>query len=378
MYLKSIIALAGLMFSALPCTGQTTEEDVALLKDGTMFRGAITDPVTPGGTVILHRHDGNKSLLYWHEIVGVKRYPEGIPDSLIRLSLSEPGAVSPRVELHGYHDVEDVVFLQDTTLIRGVQLYLNMGGSAALWERGNARIVAPERILKSVTVSRGIPDSALIATYILLSEDRDNSNRRIFAIFGGAGIPLSGTGSTSASGTRSFATGLVVGAQAGIPITTGVRVLTTFSYSVLGRGVNPVLTEIEGVQDVKNNAKMLMLLAGVEVRVFGFTRNIFRGFAQAGMFSMSESGYTAPIPLRLRHPSGSVTVDAIAASSPAFCLGVGGIFGRLEANLRWVTIHPRYTTTTTIMFDGVGAQTVEAPENDPVNVMYLELGVNLF
>ena len=378
MSLNHTLFVALLSLFSLPCVAQTPEDDVVLLKDGTMFRGALRDEITPGHPVILHRADGKKSVLYWSEILNARRLPREIPDSLIRQSLSEPQDPSPRIDLRGYEGFEDVLFLKDSSLVRGVQLNYGINGQVGIWADGHALELPRTSVHKWANVPRGLPDSTLVDSYFVIPKAFDEDRSYFISVFGGIAIPTAGAGRANVQGTRSFATGVTGGIEIGIPLGSGVRWISSASYSTHTRGTNPVAGSIDGIQGTETKGKLLILLTGAEFPFVRISKVTFHGIAQAGLLSLRESGYEIPIPQTFFHLSRTLKVGDISSSSLALCAGVGAQLDRTGFDVRWIIARPQYVTKTEIIYPFGYGGTVEATEDSIVQTILMGVRMSIF
>ncbi len=365
---------------------QEVEEDVVVLKDGTVFRGTIPDALAPGGAVSVRRHDGSMAALFWSEIIAIKRLPAGIPDSLIaqsfiglhagKVPVGQPGG--PRVDLKGYQRFEDILFLNDGSILRGVQLNEAIDGRTVVWVNGQPKYVPESMIEKAARVERGVPDSVLIMTYVKIPKEWTDSERRIFTVFGGIAMPFNSGGSSVNSSGRTIGAGPMVGVEAGIQLWPGFRWLTNATYSAHTRSADPDVRAIDGVVAPETKGKYLVFLTGGEMRTITSSGFKLRLFAQVGMLSYKETGYDLAIPQTFYHLAGTVQVHEISASSFALCAGAGVMFGRVGADLRWIFSRPGYTSTTYIQYAFSNRTTIDTPENNSGHQIQLSLGVSIF
>jgi hypothetical protein len=373
-----------LLLVAMPCSGQLVEEDVVVLKDGKVFRGIVAGKPTIGGTISVHQPNGRVAALLWAEIAVITRLPAGIPDSVLaeafltRRSGGGPAASGtvPRVDLKGHEKVEDVVFLDDGSIVRGVRLNDEIHERVPLWTGGQVNGIPQSRIVKTARVDRGISDSMLVMTYINPPKEWSKSEERILSVYAGLSMPYRGLETENEFRTRTLDAGPVFGLEAGLRLGPGIRWLTSAGFSVHDRPYPAIITEIDGMQKGSTKGKIWMVLTGAELRTFGPADFKLHAFAQVGVVSLKEAGYELSIPQTFRHLAGTVSVDDISASSLALCVGGGALYGRIGVDVHWLFSRPQYDNRTAIDLY-TDSNLLVTREDDMINIIFFTVSVSI-
>lgn len=380
---KRNIALLVLLsiLGTIPAFCQIQEEDVVVLKDGHVFRGAIANKITIGGTISLTGADGKTVVLFWEELAVVRRLPAGIPDSvLVQAFLPPTGrfAGPPRIDLKGYDRAEDVVFTRDGAVRRGVQLNEGLGGWIGLWVDGSYSKFPRSAVMRSVRVDRGIPDSMLIMTHIAPPVAWSEAERRYLTLFGGYAMPMMGEHKVEDVAPRDLDAAPVFGLEVGIRIGRGIRWLTGATYSSHGHGSIASIGAIDGATSEDMKMRIIAVFTGIEVRTIGPSVFQFRGFLQGGMLMLSEKGFNVSFPQTYYHLKGDATADDMSAKAFGIQAGGGIVAGRFTLDVRWIISKPAVTTRTTIVYQYSNPKTLEFTDDRMLNLFMITAGFSPF
>lgn len=377
-----------LLFLTVPLFGsaQIGEEDVVVLKDGTVMRGTVPDTLSPGDSVSLRRRDGTITSLPWNGIAAIKRLPAGIPDSLIvQAFLGDHAGVvldapsgSPNVDVTGYRAAEDVLFLNDGAILRGVRLNEPIDGRTIVWANGKPIYVPESIVRRTERVERGTPDSVLVRPSVDVPIELTAPRRRIFSLFGGLAVPFNPRAKPENPVSRTFTTGFSVGVEAGVQLLEGLRWLSGISYSLNNRSNDPNVEAIDGAVAGSSKGTFLMMLTGGELRTQASSGYKVRMFALMGLLSYAEKGYEGSFPQSLSHLAGTIKADDASASSFAYCMGGGVIFGQLGVDVRWYFSKPVYASSVRIQYSDGMEKAFVTPERDAVNFILLNVSVSVF
>jgi hypothetical protein len=376
---RTICIFATTMLMAVQCLGQFVEEDIALLKEGRVFRGKADSVFTPGGVINVRQNNGHVVALYWSEITILAKLPVGIPDSLIvRYYLKHPGGKTPVIDVAGHQNKDDVLLMEDGSVMRGVQLNTAIEGRVGLWSGGVVMEIPESMIRKIVHVPTGIPDSTLLSTYVNFPEEWSIGEKRVLSIFGGFSFPATEMAKADDSGPGDMAGGTVFGLEAGFRITNGMRWLTSLGYASTERSMAPSILSIMDQMDDPHTEPYMFAVTGLEVRTFGPSEIKFRGSAQLGIVSMSGRGLDGEIPRTFYHWAAMTHLEEYSTTSFAACAGGGILYGRLGVNFRWLITKPNYALKFHIKYEYSTDAIVEIPQNDFIHIFFLTFDVSLF
>ncbi len=384
-----------LIFATLPLSvfSQSQEEDIILLKNGSIFRGTITDKITPGGTITITPNGRQAIALYWSEIALIRRWPVEIPDSVVIKSFLkrqpegkpgqavvtiEPPAREPAFSFKEYRNEEDVVFLVDGTLLRGIVLNQRNDGSVSLWRGGEWKDIGGPAVTKYVHVETGIPDSTLNMMYIDSPRRFREAESRLFSVHAGMTFTGGEFAKPTDRGGNPTKSGYAVGIDFGFRVLPGFRWLTSFTYSHHLRE-NPVVLEDVYVTDASAQpCNIYNLITGVEGRISGPGEVQVHGAVQGGLITMSAGDFRMELPQTYYHLPGNLRIAGYSTSSFSFSGMIGIMFRRLSFDVRWTTFKPEYTTSTELMYIYNIKQTFEHAVDTRVNLITCTIGVSIY
>ena len=384
--LKASLASFFLLGIVALCSGQVTEEDVIILRDGKIFRGTISDLISVS-TIIITRVDSRAAVLYMPEIAVMKRLPPGIPDSTLLKTLSDARRVPragqpwaqgtlqgepPIVDLVGHQSLEDIVFAADGSMLRGVILNAGSDGTISLWTDGNLKEIPGSAIRKVVHVDRGIPHSILDETYINVPPLWSEGDPHILSLYTGIAGPGGGYGLSAV--TRGF----VVDLEGGILVGHNMRWVTTVSYSSHSRSMPEDPFDPESPVVDAPRGTIISGLTGVEFRTWSLTHLKVRCLAQVGISTLKASGTETAVPQSFYHLAGTVRVSDISASSFALSVAAGIIVNRFILDLRYTLTRPHYTAKTEALYVYDYTTTVEKSSDEWARMFTVTLGVSIF
>ncbi len=370
---------------------QESNEDVVLTNDGTILRGTIIEKFSPGVTFTIRSANNRFSVTFRSEIVAGRTLPMGIPDSVITGSFDyhevtdkeghtvrvyDAPRRAPKLDFTGYEKEEDVLFLEDGSIRRGVLLHQRNNGVFSMWNSGSWSQVPGSDVVKSVRVERGIPDSILVNTYLRVPEEWRAGEFRIFSIHGGLSIPL-GTLSTPVQVGRGAAKlGGAFGIEAGIRLWPGFRWLTSATYSMLPRDVAVFFIDAPSNGNA-SPLNLIQFMTGVEGRTFSSSDFRFRFAALAGVVSMNAGGYTATFPRASHRLAGTASVDGISSSSFGLRFSTGLLAGRFSLDVAWTDFRPDYTSRTDIIFENGSAGQISSAAGESNGLLTVVIGFSI-
>ncbi len=364
--IRFTICLTAILATCMVCIAQERNEDVLLTIDGKLFRGRISDKITPGGTITILPAEGKPSATLWSEVVAVRRLPAGIPDSVIRGSFDshakkgaegqmsrvyEEPRKSPKFDFAGYETREDVLFLVDGTILRGVLINQRGDGVFSLWTSGTWKEVGGLAVVTNVRVDRGIPDSTLVYTYLRTPEQWRAGELRIFSVHGGLSIPVGDLATPRGEGRSTTNTGPALGVDAGIRVWPGIRWLTSAVYSRHSREVPQFFLDATTTSYGTTALNVIQFMTGFEARMATASEFRARFAVLAGVVGMNAGGYEATFPQTYQHQGGTAKIEGISSSSFGLAFSGGLLAGRFSLDVRWTYFKPEYTATSILYYE---------------------------
>jgi hypothetical protein len=391
------VALLLVSFAALDSAlAQGQEEDVVILKDSTIIRGAITQAVTQGSAVTVRRANGRITSLLWSEILTIKRLPVNMPDSAIvslylRSTPGGSGHASSGANISGGYSSpfgvtsrdtteEDVLVLADGRMVRGTLVESSQKGSVGLWTADQKlSVYRDSEIQKKLHLEKGTTDSTIDVMYIHPLPEMIADNFRILTVFGGLSTAAGGFGTPIEDGADPASSGYAFGVHASIRIIPNIRWATTAIVGRNGRDLPFALTKYTAT-GAPDPYQLIWVLTGGELRTEGTSAIKAFGFIQGGMLFTKISDFTVVIPQTVNHPPGTGSQGGASSKSFAFCAGAGISYGRFSLSGRWLTSSASYEYSTSFSFGPFygGPVWTDYKYDQPVNVVLVCVGFSPF
>ncbi len=369
------------------------DEDVLITTNGAIFRGTISDKITPGGTITLIPAQGKPSATLWSELVAVRRLPGGIPDSVIRGSFDhhakrdtggrttdvyEAPRKGSKFDFTGYETQEDVLFLVDGTILRGALINQRGDGVFSLWTSRTWKEVGGLAVVTNVRVDRGIPDSTLVYTYLRAPEQWRAGELRIFSAHGGLSIPVGDLATPRGEGRSTTNAGPAFGVDAGIRILPGIRWLTSAVYSRHSREVPQFFLDATTTSYGTTALNVIQFMTGFEARMATASDFRARFAVLAGVVGMNASGYEATFPQTYSHLAGSARIEGISSSSFGLAFSGGLLAGRVSLDVRWTYFKPEYTATSILYYEYGSTTNVINSMAEKAGFLVVSLGFSIY
>ncbi len=391
--IRLAIFLAATLAACMVCIAQEPNEDLLLTIDGTIFRGIISDKITPGGTITIIPAQGKPSATLWSEMVAVRRLPAGIPDSVIRGSFDhhakkdtqgrvfqvyEEPRTSPKFDFVGYETLEDVLFLVDGAILRGALINQRNDGVFSLWTSGTWKEVGGRAVVTNGRVERGIPDSTLIYTYLKAPERWRTGELRIFSVHGGLSVPVGDLATPRAEGKSQTKAGPAIGLQAGIRLWPGIRWLTSGMYSRHPREAPQFFLDAATTSYGTTPLNVFQFMTGLEARMASSADIRARFAALAGIVGLSAGGYEATFPQTYEHLSGTAKIEGVSSSSFGLAFAGGLLAGRFSLDITWTYFKPEYTATSTLTYVYGSTFIIKNSTAETAGFLVVSLGFSIY
>ncbi|HTY57747.1 MAG TPA: hypothetical protein VMF59_02980 [Bacteroidota bacterium] len=373
---------------------QMIREDVVVLKDSTIIRGAITETATPGSPVLIHRADGRVKAVLWSEVLTIRRLPVNMPDSMVSVLYlrTEPGSEGVPVSVTpipgGYSSIfgpaandageEDVLLLEGGNIVRGDVIDILNPEALGLWTAGGTlRTFWKSDIVKSLRVPGGTSDSTIDVLYLHPLPEMIADDFRVLTLFGGLSLPGGDFAAPRSEGGDPLQAGFAGGVHASIRLSPMTRWATTVIY-----GSNmmrlPEAATYYTASGSPGSHRLLWFLTGDEVRIEGTAALKAFAFVQVGWVFSHFRKFEFTVPLTFNHPAGTGVQEGASSNGRAVCLGGGVSMGRISLSARWLSSKVRYDYRTTINFTDYGPFAWEYAYDQPVNVFLVSVGFSPF
>ena len=390
------VFLFTLLLSAGPdsALARVLKEDVVVLKDSAIVRGAITETVTPGSPFLVHRAGGRVTAILWSEVLTIRRLPVNMSDSTVSALYLRTATGSNGVQKRlasipgGYSSVfgpavndaeeEDLLLLEGGKIVRGDIIDVLIPDAVGIWTpEASLRLFWNSEIEKHLRVPNGTPDSTIDVLYIHPRPEMIADDFRVLTIFGGLSLPGGEFAAPRSEGGDPARSGYAVGLHASVRLLPMMRWATTAIY---GRNLirlpesatNYTATGSPGPH------QLFWLLTGEEMRTEGTSAMKAFAFVQLGWVFSRITKFDFTVPVTVNHPSGTGTQDGVSSNGRAICLGGGVSIGRFSLTGRWLSSKVRYDYRTTINFTDYGPFAWEYSYDQPVNVFIVSAGFSPF
>ena len=388
----SILALC-LLVAVSWSFADSSDEDIILTAKGEVFRGTINDKLTAGGTISITPDAGQALAVYWSEIVAIKRLPRGIPDSVLIGSFDHKNAADQsgrpvevilppnkgaKFDFKGYVDDEDIVFLVDGSVLRGIVLNQKRDGTVSLWTSGAWKEIGGPAVLASVRSKRGIPDSTLVNTYVKVPEEWRAGENRILSIHAGYVFPVGDFAQPTDKGGSNTKGAYAIGLDAGLRIMPGYRWLTSVAYSRHSRDLPPAVVDADAQGGGATSCSVFQIYTGIEIRSSGPSILHAHAAAQVGLVALNADSYELTIPQTYTHLPGKAVISGFSTSTLGFALTGGVLIGRFSVDLRWASFKPEYSTKTDLLYIYNYSQSLEKTVDERSSLFTLTVGFSIY
>lgn len=374
---------------------QGQEQDVVVLRNNTIIRGTLTQPVSPGSAVMIMKANGKVSALLWSEIRTIRRLPENMPDSgIVALypqtgpggrvsegaSVSRAGGPSSRAGMDSRDTTEeDVLILTRGNIVRGDIVESSQKGTVGLWTPDQRLTVYRDaEVQKKLHLAKGMTDSTIDVMYIHPLPEMIAEDFRILTIFGGFSSATGGFESPPNDGGDPAGSGWGIGLHVSVRVFPYIRWATTAIYGKNTMGL-PWFFGQYAAEGSPAPHRLTWIVTGGEIRSEGTSALKVFGFLQGGILFSRITGFEVTIPVDAKHPSTLGRQEGASSTSGALVFGAGVSMGRFSLTGRLLTSTATYSYSSTADFGpGYGGGTTVFKSDQPVSIVQFSLGFSPF